>query len=88
LDTRSPGKVLVAGGDRSNGLPLASAELYDPATGSSSATGSLHIARDSHTATLLPGGKVLVAGGRGSSGGALASAELDDPATGSWSATA
>src|SRR5207247_1423709 len=50
-------------------------------------TGSLHDARYSHTATLLPNGKVLVAGGVGSTSGYLASAELYDPATGSWTAS-
>src|SRR5437868_3620013 len=55
------GKVLVAGGYGSG--VFASAELYDPASGSWSATGSLHTARYGCTATLLPNGKVLVAGG-------------------------
>ena len=58
------GKVLVAGG-YANGGYLSSAELYDPATGSWSSTGSLGTARSDHTATLLPSGKVLVAAGRG-----------------------
>ncbi len=56
------------------------------ATGTWSNTGSLNIARTSHTATLLPNGKVLIAGGA-STGGDLTSAELYDPATGTWSTT-
>src|SRR5206468_8950156 len=56
------GKVLVAGGLGPSG-DLASAELYDPASGTWSATGSLVTVRYGHTATLLPNGKVLVAGG-------------------------
>ena len=56
----------------------ASAELYDPALGSWSATGSLAAARAYHTATLLPNGMVLVAAGEVISG-VSASAELYDP---------
>ena len=79
------GKVLVAGGVNFNN-PLASAELYDPASGTWAATGSLATARAAHTATLLPNGKVLVAGGANNTS-TLASAELYDPTSGTWSAT-
>jgi len=60
------GMVLIAGGK--NGVPLASAELYDPASGTWTATGSLVAnARQTHTATLLLDGGVLVAGAQDAS---------------------
>ncbi|WNG48106.1 kelch-like protein [Archangium minus] len=49
-------------------------------------TGAMTLARNTHTATLLPNGKVLVAGGQNSSG-ISRTAELYDPATGTWSPT-
>jgi hypothetical protein len=57
----SDGTVLVAGGGVFEGS--ASAELYDPASGTWTETGDLLNVRFVHTATLLPNGKVLVAGG-------------------------
>ncbi|MFL6417205.1 MAG: kelch repeat-containing protein [Bryobacteraceae bacterium] len=82
------GKVLVAGGlSFFCGCAAVSAELYDPATGTWAATGSLGQGRLSHTATLLPNGMVLVAGGQDIGSNSLASAELYEPATGTWSAT-
>ncbi|MFL5356362.1 kelch repeat-containing protein [Archangium sp.] len=81
------GKVLVAGGlvvsgDPSDlGSPSATAELYDPATDTWTATGSMLSPHRYHTATRLPSGKVLVAGGDGNT------AELYDPATGTWTTT-
>lgn len=87
------GKVLIVGGqsDSGNSSDLSSAELYDPASGTFASTGSLAIARFSHTATLLPSGKVLVSGGVCWSTLTLdyscITAELYDPATGTFSAT-
>jgi hypothetical protein len=79
------GQVLIVGGYNGSSY-LASAELYDPASGTWTATGSLNTARRYHTATLLPNGQVLVAGGASGSGW-LASAEVYDPANGTWTAT-
>ena len=62
------------------------AEMYDLASGTWSATGSLTTPRFNHTATLLPNGKVLVAGGSGTSS-PLSNAELYDPANATWSVT-
>jgi hypothetical protein len=57
---------------------LASAELYNPATGAWKTTGSLHNARIGHTSTLLLSGLVLDAAGANLSN-ELASAELYTP---------
>jgi hypothetical protein len=79
------GTVLVVGGldGYNNTHPLASAELYDPATGTWTPTSSLGSARRGFTATLLPNGKVLVAGGYDDTT-VLSIAELYDPASGTW----
>jgi len=89
------GRVLVVGGRDSTcevACPQAvwaSAELYDPATGQFTPTGSLALARADHTATLLDDGRVVIAGGTTPdlAGTDLASTvEIYDPSTGRFTA--
>jgi WD40 repeat protein len=89
------GKVLVVGGFNNTlcgvrqSCALASASLYDPISGTWTATGRMvAVLSGSYSVTLLADGKVLVAGGQEISGyhQASASAELYDPQSGAWSA--
>ncbi len=66
---------------------LATAEVYDPTTGTFSKTGSMRTPHRGHTATLLQDGRVLVVGNGGESSPSGASADLYDPATGEFSQT-
>lgn len=70
--------MLVPGGVNANGY-LASAELYNPATGTWAPKGSMITARFNFNLTVLPNGEVLAVQD--------ISVELDNPATGTWSAT-
>lgn len=84
------GTVLLTGGTMNIGFraTLASAELYDPASGSFRATGSMTSAREGHTATLLRDGRVLIAGGSANGTTTTSTAEIYNPRTGSFSAIA
>ena len=74
------GKVLVAGG-LSTGTVEASAEIYDPATGTWEAANSMSETRVGHYAFLLDDGRVLVITGNVSD---PKSTEFYDPNTGVW----
>jgi hypothetical protein len=74
------GKVLVAGGYSPG--DTASCELYDPATGTWTPTGSMVAERSGHKAVLQNDGTVLVAGGKDPD---LISTEVYDPTTATWS---
>ena len=77
------GKIPIVGGHN-----VQSAELYDPATGTSTPTGSMNVARRDHTATLLTDGTVLIAGGWNQPNNSpqtyLSTAELYHPDTGTF----
>ena len=68
------GSILIAGGYDGQ-IALASAELYDIARGTTTATPDMNTPRWRHTETLLPDGRVLIAGGADTTA-ALASAEI------------
>jgi len=84
------GTVLIAGGSKSIGYrsQLASAEIYDPGSGTFRAIGSMREPRDGHSATLLRDGRVLIAGGSPNGIATTASAEIYDYRTGRFTAIA
>ncbi len=85
------GRVLIAGGDPaawgSAGPVMASAELYNPKTGTFKLIATLTEGRGYHAATLLADGRVLLTGGTGTGGADLATAEIYSPKTGTFSQT-
>src|SRR3954462_6489769 len=87
------GRVLVAGGhhDRApNTTVLASAELFDPRTGSFTPTASMSVRRAKHDAVRLADGNVLVMAGADERDdrGAYATAEVYDVASGTFRSAA
>jgi Kelch motif len=82
----SSGKVLVAGGlDTATGHVLASAELYDPHTGTFSSAGLMSSPRSSFTMIEAGNGQVLAMGGYDDQGVPQSSADIYDPTSGAWS---
>ena len=67
--------------------PVATAEIFDPATGVFTPTGAMGTARRSHGAVLLPNGQVLIIGGTDGSSNVVATCELYDPISGTFSGT-
>jgi hypothetical protein len=91
------GSVLVSGGVNSlydfSRPTVSGAQIYNPNTGTWTATGSLNVSRASAATLLLQNGQVLAAGGYNNTGNNnpntyLTSAELYDPSTGQWNSTA
>lgn len=80
------GKVLVTGGMmRATGTTyLASAEIYDPDTGTFTYVNSMPQARGSATGALMSNGNVFVAGGYNSSNGQMKSAVIYNPTLNTW----
>ncbi len=80
----SNGRLVVIGGNTSmeydNSVPTGSIEIYDYTTNTWSNGGSLSVARQNHTATLLTDGTILVTGGYDGRE-VLTSCEIYDPST-------
>jgi hypothetical protein len=100
--TLNNGKILITGGNDDLNNTLATCEIYDPATNTMSATGSMHQKRYFHSMVRLNDGRVMVLGGStavNASGTAFDAAlaivnsatdvcEIYDPATGLWTQVA
>jgi uncharacterized protein YjbI with pentapeptide repeats len=82
------GQVLVAGGLTGPGTGLvltATAEMYNPATGSFTPTGSMSIARGHYAGIVLDDGTIFISGGATLPAGT--NADVYNPATGTFSTT-
>ena len=80
------GRVLVVGGYAAESMPpLASAEIFDPATGRWAPTAPLRLVRGGHASARLGDGRVLVTGGW-TGRAATARTEIFEPVAGRWTA--
>jgi len=85
------GRVLITGGHkdrRANITIYTSAEIYNPASGTFTATGNLTVKRHKHDAVRLADGRVLIVGGSDERDwdGQYRNAEIYNPADGSFTA--
>ena len=76
---------MVGGYTAESTAPLATAEIFDPATGRWEPTAPLRVGRGGHATARLGDGRVLVAGGWDGRTG-TARTEIFDPAMGTWTA--
>jgi N-acetylneuraminic acid mutarotase len=81
------GRVLVTGGEDTQGANFNSTELYTPHTNGWTIARGSGAAHAYHVATLLPDGAVLIAGGVVVGANVLSFAEVYDPRTGRWRTT-
>lgn len=76
------GRVLVPGGYTAQNTPVSSSDLYDPRTGTWTASGSMSVVRAGHSSIVLRGNRgVLVMGGEGGKvyNGSTASVDIAVP---------
>jgi N-acetylneuraminic acid mutarotase len=86
------GRVLLAGGADAVFQPTTAASVFDPRTGTWTATGPMGRPRVGHSLTPLPDGRLLAAGGLTGPPASLppttGTAEIYDPVAGTWTPTA
>ncbi len=82
--TLSDGRVLVVGGQGTDGPVLSSTELYDPTTNTWSPGAPLPSPLEDAAAAPLPGDEVLVVGGTSGDGLPIAATEIYDGVTNTW----
>lgn len=87
------GKAIITGGTLAGATAVTTCRIYDSATDTWAAGGSLNTARWGHAQSIIPSnmtpvpGRILVTGGSsGYMGAALASVELYNPFTNTWTA--
>jgi len=79
------GRVLIVGGwAREGTLPLAEAEMFDPATGARTTGPAMPQPRHAATSIVLPNGDILITGGQDRTGHGLSTTVIYHPGSGAW----